>query len=198
MDLYNQTHHRDETKTPSFASGVLYQVVRRRVSHHALKMIRKQETLARDSLAPERTPTECGGFWSQQMGLPCSHLLRQKILENGMIELREIERHWYVFQDGVDDTDEDTLRHIQDPRIRPTRRPNVRRNDASTTRDRSHDELPRGLHGEANVHSSRPPGGPRARPRVPAGPRHCRTCRNTGHDTRNCPSRSVPNRRQDA
>ena len=60
-----------------------------------------------------------------------------------MIELPEVDRHWYLWPGNTGhDAALDVLRHIQDPRIRPRRRPNIRR-DAGISRDLSHDELPR-------------------------------------------------------
>lgn len=143
-ERYAELLHYNETKIPSFASGnALYQVIRGRVSHDALKEIRDQEKAARDAMAAGNAPNQCSNLWAQQMGLPCSHVLRQKIADGQMIEMRDIHRHWYLWRDNGNDldADEDILRHTQDPRIRPSRRPNIRRHDAGTTRERSHDEL---------------------------------------------------------
>ena len=54
------------------------------------------------------------------MGLPCWHVLRQKILDQQMIELPEVDRHWYLWPDSTGhDATEDVLRPIQDPGFVP-------------------------------------------------------------------------------
>lgn len=52
----------------------------------------------------------------QQMGLPCSHILRQKIADGQMIELRDIQRQWYIWSDNGNDLHarEDLMRYTQD------------------------------------------------------------------------------------
>ena len=60
-ELHAEKLHRRQAGVPSSESNVLYQVIRGRVSHHALKQIQRQETIARNELAAERGPTVCSG-----------------------------------------------------------------------------------------------------------------------------------------
>ena len=184
-DAYNEKLHDSQAGMPvPFLTNQLYQVIRGRVSRQALKQIQRQEKLAKDALSSGGPPTSCSGMWAQQMGLPCSHVIRHKLEQEQMLELREVDRHWYIWPDGAGhDADEDVLRHIQDPRIRPRRRPNLRRYDASTARDRSHDELPAR---RRQPRQQQPQQQPQQPPQQPAPERRCGRCRNVGHNQRTC------------
>ncbi|KAG6312217.1 hypothetical protein E4U22_001961, partial [Claviceps purpurea] len=76
----------------------LYNAVRRYVYPFALQMMEKQRTyLAANHLqdSAEERVAACTGLLTKSMGLPCKHTISQRLADNLILELRDIDPHWY-------------------------------------------------------------------------------------------------------
>lgn len=139
---YREVHNEDGFKMPDRAdSNFLFALVLRRVSVKAVQLMQDQERIAKEAIRDGRNGT-CTHQYSQQYGLPCWHLLQEKMRAKSPIEMHEVHVHWY--NNRINDSAEELRRRQQDPAIRP-RRSGIanegRRHDTSTRRDLSHDEL---------------------------------------------------------
>ncbi|KAI9908871.1 hypothetical protein PsorP6_014740 [Peronosclerospora sorghi] len=73
--------------------GHIWGAVRRKVSHHALKLVHEE---LRKAQAQADVPTPCAGVFPATMGLPCSHRIRDTMATSGHFELTDFFAHWWL------------------------------------------------------------------------------------------------------
>ncbi|KAG6072008.1 hypothetical protein E4U33_003412 [Claviceps sp. LM78 group G4] len=89
-------------------------------------MIEKQRTyLAANHLqeSAEERVAACTGLFTKSMGLPCKHTISQRLADNLILELRDIDPHWYFDREiNPEDLIVDRPMPILEPLVTVTRR----------------------------------------------------------------------------
>ncbi|KAI9909740.1 hypothetical protein PsorP6_010216 [Peronosclerospora sorghi] len=73
--------------------GHIWRAVRRKVSHHALKLVHEELRKAQDQ---EDVPMPCIGVFTATMGLPFSHRIWDTLSTRGHFELTDFFAHWWL------------------------------------------------------------------------------------------------------
>lgn len=116
----------------------IFRDIKRKVSHHALKMLLERWRFALDAFEHPGCDMACDESDMRQYGMPCWHwLYGQRLMSRhrAVIPLRMIHAHWHLFKAPLPENEAALLR-IQDPAICPLRGSRKWRN-----RTRSHNEL---------------------------------------------------------
>lgn len=100
--------------------------LRGRITRHALKLLAKQDLLAKGHLQQIRSnlvyePPRCSGVFTNTMGIPCSHRLIEVEQQGVTLQVTEFHVHWWV--DRSQATTEDyTSNRVLEPRVIRRRR----------------------------------------------------------------------------
>ena len=84
---YQRTHFLVKCNQPFFAD------VNKRISEHAMKLTLEQY---QKSLAPEVEP--CGDLFTNTMGIPCSHRIRQIMGNDLILNVNHFDQYWWLDQ----------------------------------------------------------------------------------------------------
>ncbi|CAJ0635060.1 8268_t:CDS:2, partial [Entrophospora sp. SA101] len=147
----------------------LFEPLLSRVSVFALKKIR-DEWIKASNATLESPLNPCSGILSSTMGLPCSHLISERIANGQTLQQTDIHEHWWIKAAAHTQLEElssappDVLGNpeVSRPRGRPVGARN--QSEGSMQRDPSAFEL------------------------VERRPRQCGICHQTGHNSRTCPT----------
>jgi hypothetical protein len=79
-------------RTPHTARDPFYSALVGRVSHYALGKLWEQK----HRLTGPDPLLACTQTFTRSMGMPCTHQMRTRLQENGVLLLEDIHRHWYL------------------------------------------------------------------------------------------------------
>ena len=152
---------------PSMQNGVM-------VAHHALDKINLEVSKARR----DGPLLACTGYHGAVLGLPCAHLVRQKIAAREPLLPSDVARRWHLFDvlamppAPMPPVITGNPMHIANPhKVRSRGRPTAKSAGPSTRRDPSQFEL--------------------ADPPASQGAQRCGVCRQAGHNARSCSNLSA-------
>ncbi|KAK9431772.1 hypothetical protein V1505DRAFT_354452 [Lipomyces doorenjongii] len=115
MAMYERrVNKKDVERLRDIQGNPLYWKLLLRVHQKALREILRKEEEARKAIGQQDSGT-CTGEYSQQVGLPCSHTITQRLLWNEPLE----DYPWQFERSTSLTEDELAERQIQDPRIKP-------------------------------------------------------------------------------
>jgi hypothetical protein len=80
---------KQQIRTPIELTSLIYDAIRGRVSHEALRMVEQQ----RKRLSEDDLPS-CTGLFQKSQGLPCAHTIKALIDRNEILRLEHFHRHW--------------------------------------------------------------------------------------------------------
>ena len=119
-----------------------------KVTLYALRKVNQQ--YAKALTVTREPPPSCTGYYKLNMGLPCSHTIREMHAHGEKLALRDVHPHWYYFRSGDRATEPkirptpSALMTIREPAVIKQGRGRPKRDDNSTKRLPSQFELTRG------------------------------------------------------
>jgi len=82
----------DRSRTPHAIKGPFYEQLLSRISHYALGRLWNQQYRLKQ---PKQLP-HCTELFTKSMGLPCAHIMQQKLYEGITLTLEDIHSHWHL------------------------------------------------------------------------------------------------------
>ena len=199
----SQINNFQRTHNLVVCSNSLWRDVNKRISRHAMELGREQYL---KSLAPNIEP--CSNTFTQTMGIPCSHQIRQMRLNNTIFTINDFNKHWWLNQPEILApaprpeilSTSDTLLRIQrrSDLLMPHHRQMFlsRLNEIIDGDFEVHDPVTAPTRGRPTKSTRRDPSGfeyveqSQSQVRSSQGSRSCRVCNLSGHNARTCPRRS--------
>lgn len=84
---------RQQIRLPIELTSPIFEAIRGRVSHEALRMVEKQ----RKRLSEDDLPS-CTSLFQKSQGLPCAHTIKRLLNRGEVLQLEHFHHHWLLYQ----------------------------------------------------------------------------------------------------